>query len=455
MKAVGPGGFSYAEMAEMRVNMKAIEMNTASAFAIAGLLLAGSITLNPPVCRAGPTVVFRSGPRPVKPSKFSASDWVYHKVYYDLPGDLSDEPPIHVVSSQGWALRMRVHAAGLWVHVAGDRHFPAAWRCFAAYQLFMAHARPGEALASIASLCDGCPWLHRRMLRPAKAPLLAGSNTTAFSIRLASPGEPHARLLIAPAGKQSLSSVYQQLKGKPPTAATGERVVAIGVHVEGPEFNIPGLPQAARTFWLTAPVAPNGRPVLGQTLDRWAILHYVLPIAKASARRTAVVAALSMSEMPPDFWAALARDHALASGDRRFAVALFLVTGVKPGERLGKLVHAMHGFPPWRRWQLRFLPGGTGLPIFTSHTANDYAPYMLDPNMRRGQYGSGVHLYIALTIPSSPSASISRTLLCSCLNSHGSAAVLSAIVVDVTPHWRPYRRGYIAGALKAAMKLRK
>ncbi len=465
--------------------MKTVTSNTASALAMTGLLLVGSIILNPSACRAGPPAVFRSGPRPAKSRKFSASHWALHEVYSgpsegDLaslsPGFMADRalveelraaqgigPPVRPMPqaeiainddqrAQGWALRMREsRAAPLWEYAAGNRRFPATWRYFAAYQLLMASLRPGETMADVASLCDGCPWLRRQMLRLAKVPLSVGGNTTAFSIRLASPGEPHGRLLIALAGKHSLWSVYQQLRGRQHTAAMSERATAIGVQVEGPEFKIPGLPQATRTFWLTAPVAPGGRPVLGQTLPGWALGNYTSLIVKASARRTAVVAALSVSEMPPDFWAALARCHSLAPENRWLAVQLFLVTGIKPGERLGELEHAMHGFPPWHRWQVSRVIGIAG--FFPYYHQLPSVPggstwYCLCPVSARRPHTE-------TSFPISLLHNLKRAQLVSCLNGRGRASLQSDIIVNLAPQWKEYSKRYILSAVKAARKLKK
>jgi hypothetical protein len=411
------------------------------------LALGGLANAFPKPCLAEGAVVFRSPALSPGATKVDFRRWISREWYVMPPFAGLSVNAGYLPQSQAFGAGIRTYAIPMMARIAKRRHLPAAWRAFAAYQLFMGQVRVGETLADVASLYKGCPWLHRKMLHHAKGPLSVGGDSTAVAIQLASPGEPHGQLLVALTGKHPLSEVYKQLKGGQHTAALAERIMAIGVSVSGPEFRVSGVPHTTRTFWLLAPNPVDGRAVVGLTLSGWAIRHYVRPNAKKSAQRTAVIAALSMSEMPPHFWATLARTRALAERQRRFAEMMFLITAVRPGETVRDLAHSMSGFPRLQHGDLAYSPVETGPLLFATMEANNGKLYSLSLKIEAQQWVGFIWISLVHHLRASQ--------LTKCLNGQGASACFGDTVIDLGPHWTPYAKGYVSARVKAALKLQR
>jgi hypothetical protein len=394
-----------------------------------GLVLGGLANALPKPCLAEGAVVFRSPALSPGATKVDFRRWISREWYVMPPFAGLSINAGYLLQSQAFGAGIRTYAIPMMARVAKRRHLPAAWRAFAAYQLFMGQVHPGETLADVASLYRGCPWLHRKMLHHAKRPLSVGGDSTAVAIQLASPGEPHGQLLVALAGKHPLSEIYKQLKGGQHTAASADRIMAIGVSVSGPEFRVSGVPRTTRTFWLLAPKPVDGRAVVGLTLSDWAIRHYVRPNAKKSTQRTAVIAALSMSEMPPHFWATLARTRALAWRQRRFAETMFLITAVRPGETVRDLAHSMSGFPRLQHGDLAFVRVIAGALPFATMEADNGNIYALNLKIKAQQWVGFIWISLVHHLKASQ--------LTKCLNGQGAAACFGATVIDLRPHWKP------------------
>lgn len=456
----------------------------------------GFAVLPAPQAAAGPQVCFRSSP-----SVPGRSTWI-HECWSLAPlgwqkGVQYPEVIPHMAYSQGWALLMRQQPALFWQAVAGDGHITRKWRRFAAFQLLMGNARPGVRFARFAKLCGDLSWLGPGGIKPAVVPApLSELKATAFRIRLPSPGEPDGEFLVAIAGRHPLSEIAEGLRGRNIRSLDRARVLAIGDRVLGPEWRFRRRPlREVRTFWLRAPKRDHENAQAGHTLDGWAIRHYVLPLSATSERRTAVLAALSLWSTPSSFWAGLARGRgSIKRPQRQFAEAMFLLTGVSPGETLKALSAQMRGFPRFssmagvarilgpqflsptkdgakspKSW-ISAIYGGAGGPVFAfSQTANAAVPYqILIPTaappgvvLRPGRTGpwksAGKKPAKAVAAPRDRARflvfelALSRRIraaqLVSCLNGNCGRQIAADRIVELSPHWRPYHQGYVQRSL--------